>query len=78
VGGAAASGVAGAPPPPALDSAELAARVTASTRDAVSHGVTGVPAWVVDRRLLVPGAQPHEVFDMVMRRLGHRRLDEPG
>ena len=59
----------------ALDSAELGSRVGASTREALELGVTGVPAWVVDRRLLVPGAQPHEVFDMVMRRLGHLPLD---
>jgi predicted DsbA family dithiol-disulfide isomerase len=31
---------------------------------------------VVDGRVLVPGAQPHEVFDMVMRRLGHPPLDD--
>lgn len=60
----------------ALDSPELASRVAASTREALELGVTGVPGWVVDRRLLVPGAQPHEVFDMVMRRLGHLSVDE--
>jgi DNA-binding transcriptional ArsR family regulator len=33
-----------------------------STRQAVSIGVNGVPAFLLDRRLLVLGAQPFEVF----------------
>jgi predicted DsbA family dithiol-disulfide isomerase len=41
------------------------------TRGAVEMGVTGVPGWLVDERLLVPGAQPHEVFERVLTRLGH-------
>jgi predicted DsbA family dithiol-disulfide isomerase len=49
----------------------LYARVAASTQAASDAGVGGVPAWVVDRRLLVPGAQPHEVFERVLDRLGH-------
>jgi predicted DsbA family dithiol-disulfide isomerase len=55
----------------ALDSPELGERVALSTRDALSIGITGVPAWAVDGRILVPGAQPHAVFERVMRRLGH-------
>lgn len=40
--------------------------------DAVlEHGATGVPAWVVDDRALIPGAQPHDVFERVLERLGH-------
>jgi predicted DsbA family dithiol-disulfide isomerase len=35
-------------------------------------GAGGVPAWLVDDRLLVPGAQPHELFDQVLERLGHQ------
>jgi predicted DsbA family dithiol-disulfide isomerase len=62
----------------ALDSPELAARVEASTRTALRNGVTGVPAWVLDGRLLLPGAQPHEVFHSLLGRLGHRPLDEGG
>jgi predicted DsbA family dithiol-disulfide isomerase len=34
-------------------------------------GATGVPAWIIDERVLVPGAQPHEVFERVLERLGH-------
>jgi predicted DsbA family dithiol-disulfide isomerase len=41
------------------------------TRLITEHGATGVPAWVIDERALVPGAQPHEVFERVLERLGH-------
>jgi predicted DsbA family dithiol-disulfide isomerase len=34
-------------------------------------GVTGVPAWVIDERVLVPGAQPHDVFERVLAKLGY-------
>ncbi|MFL5845354.1 MAG: DsbA family protein [Solirubrobacteraceae bacterium] len=42
-----------------------------ATRVVTEHGATGVPAWVIDDRALVPGAQPHEVFEQVLGRLGH-------
>jgi predicted DsbA family dithiol-disulfide isomerase len=38
-------------------------RVLASSAQAQSIGVTGVPGFVLDRRLLVLGAQPREVFE---------------
>jgi predicted DsbA family dithiol-disulfide isomerase len=44
-------------------------RVRASTSEAISVGVTGVPAWVIDGKLLVPGAQPREVFEQVFEQL---------
>jgi predicted DsbA family dithiol-disulfide isomerase len=44
-------------------------RVRASTNEAVSVGVTGVPAWVIDGRLLVPGAQPRAVFEQAFAQL---------
>jgi predicted DsbA family dithiol-disulfide isomerase len=44
-------------------------RVHASTNEAVSIGVTGVPAWVIDGKLLIPGAQPREVFEQAFERL---------
>jgi len=47
-------------------------RILGSTRVAMESGVNGVPAWVVDGRVLVPGAQPHEVFDSVLSQLGHQ------
>jgi predicted DsbA family dithiol-disulfide isomerase len=49
--------------------------VAESTRQAIEVGAGGVPAWVIDERLLVPGAQPHEVFDQVLERLGHAPVD---
>ncbi len=75
---AAAVGVSEADARAALDSEELAARVEASTRAALRNGVTGVPAWAIDQRLILPGAQPREIFDSLLRRLGHRPLEEAG
>ena len=53
-------------------------RVLGSTAEATGAGVTGVPAWVIDQRVLVPGAQPHEVFDRVLQRMGHEPIDGAG
>jgi predicted DsbA family dithiol-disulfide isomerase len=52
--------------------------VSASTARALSLGIGGVPAWVIDRRVLVPGAQPHEVFTRVLERLGHEPITRRG
>ena len=52
-----------------LTTDEYSDRVRASTNEAVSVGVTGVPAWVIDGKLLVPGAQPREVFERVFEQL---------
>ena len=38
-------------------------RVLTSTTQAQSIGVSGIPAWLLERRLLVLGAQPREVFE---------------
>jgi len=46
-------------------------RVRTSTAQAHSIGVTGVPAFVLDDRLLVLGAQPRHVFEQALERL-HR------
>jgi predicted DsbA family dithiol-disulfide isomerase len=68
-----------------LDSAELLQvfeegayqeRIRASTRTALEHGIGGVPAWVLDGKFLIPGAQPLDVFERVMRRLGHEPAKE--
>jgi predicted DsbA family dithiol-disulfide isomerase len=53
-------------------------RVVGQTREALELGATGVPAWVIDERVLVPGAQPHEVFERVLERLGHAGPDGSG
>jgi predicted DsbA family dithiol-disulfide isomerase len=52
-----------------LSSDEHADRVRASTQQALSIGANGVPAWVIDGRLLVPGAQPREVFEQAFEQL---------
>jgi predicted DsbA family dithiol-disulfide isomerase len=44
-------------------------RVEASTRQAYGVGANAVPAFVLDRRLLVLGAQPVEVFEQAFERL---------
>lgn len=51
-------------------------RVEASTQGMYELGAGGVPAWLVDDRLLVPGAQPHEVFERVLVKLGHEARDQ--
>lgn len=51
-----------------VDAGAFAAVVDGSTRTAQGHGITAVPAFVLDGRLLISGAQPHEVF--------RRALDE--
>ena len=48
---------------------DYAERVRASTSQAVSIGVTGVPGFLLGRRLLLLGAQPREVFEEALERL---------
>jgi predicted DsbA family dithiol-disulfide isomerase len=49
-------------------------RVESVTADAHSIGVTGVPAFVLDRKLLVLGAQPRDVFERALSRVAASRL----
>ena len=44
-------------------------QIVDSTRQAASVGANAVPAFVLDRRLLVLGAQPNEVFEQAFARL---------
>jgi predicted DsbA family dithiol-disulfide isomerase len=44
-------------------------RVRASTAEAQSVGITGIPAFALDGRLLIVGAQPREVFEQAFARL---------
>jgi predicted DsbA family dithiol-disulfide isomerase len=53
----------------ALEDRRYGERVTASTRRANSHGINAIPAFVLDERLLVMGAQPHELFEQAFVRL---------
>jgi predicted DsbA family dithiol-disulfide isomerase len=41
----------------------------ASTAEAHSLGINGIPAYVLDSRLLVLGAQPREVFEHAFAQL---------
>ena len=50
-------------------------RIGQYTDSALQLGAGGVPAWLIDERLLVPGAQPHDVFTRVLERLGHEPVD---
>jgi len=44
-------------------------RIAADTQALHEAGGGGVPAWIIDDRVLLQGAQPHEVFERVMERL---------
>jgi predicted DsbA family dithiol-disulfide isomerase len=46
-------------------------RIKASTVAVYEMGGGGVPAFVVDDKVLIPGAQPHDLFERVMEKLGH-------
>ena len=48
-------------------------RVAASTAQAQALGITGIPAFLLDRRLLVLGAQPREVFEQAFAQLATSR-----
>lgn len=60
----------------AVDGGDFAEAVTASTVTAQRHGIRGVPAFVFDRRLLVSGAQPHEVLEQALAQVAGMRDDE--
>jgi predicted DsbA family dithiol-disulfide isomerase len=47
-------------------------RVLESTRYAQSIGINGVPAFLLDQRLLISGAQPIEVFSQAFAKLEAR------
>jgi predicted DsbA family dithiol-disulfide isomerase len=52
-------------------------RVLGLTAQAVSIGITGVPGFLLDRRLLVLGAQPQEVFERAFEQLVATDEEEP-
>jgi predicted DsbA family dithiol-disulfide isomerase len=55
----------------AFTNERYAAIVRGSTETALEAGAGGVPAWVVDDRLLIPGAQPEDVFERVLAKAGY-------
>ena len=55
----------------AFDDGRYLERIQYMTATALSLGVNGVPAWLIDDKMLVPGAQPHAVFERALIELGH-------
>jgi predicted DsbA family dithiol-disulfide isomerase len=53
----------------ALVAGRYAERVDASTLEAQLHGINAIPAFVLENRLLVLGAQPHELFERAVAQL---------
>ncbi|MGB7407794.1 MAG: DsbA family oxidoreductase [Pontixanthobacter sp.] len=56
----------------ALDSDDLTDRVRAEEAQAMDLNITGVPAMIVERRMLIPGAQPPEVYVNALRRVAEK------
>jgi predicted DsbA family dithiol-disulfide isomerase len=54
---------------PALEDEAYLDRIAASTSQAQSIGINGIPAFLLDGRLLVLGAQPREAFDQAFAQL---------
>ena len=54
----------------ALADGRYAARVDASTTQAQQAGIHAIPAFVLDGRLLLLGAQPHEIFERALEQVG--------
>ncbi len=52
-------------------------RVQGLTAQAHAIGVTGVPAFLLDRRLLVLGAQPRDVFERAFAQVEAARSETP-
>jgi predicted DsbA family dithiol-disulfide isomerase len=50
--------------------------IQASTTAVQELGAGGVPAFVVDDRVLIPGAQPHSLFEKVMDKLEIAEVSE--
>lgn len=59
----------------ALDDGPYLDRIEASTREANMHGINAIPAFVLDGRLLVMGAQPHELFERAFAQLEETEED---
>ena len=50
-------------------------RIRASTIAVHEMGAGGVPAFVIDDRVMIPGAQPHALFEKVMVKLELPAID---
>ena len=56
-------------PPSVLADGRYSDRVVASTQDANRLGINAIPAFVLDGRLLVLGAQPEQIFEQAVEQL---------
>ena len=56
----------------AVEAGALAGAVRESMDAAIDANVTGTPAWLLDGKLLVPGVQPRELFEIWVTRLRER------
>jgi predicted DsbA family dithiol-disulfide isomerase len=56
-------------PDVAFEDDDYLQRVLDSSAQAQSIGVSGVPGFLLDRRMLVLGAQPREVFEQAFEQL---------
>ena len=56
----------------ALDDDHLARRVRAEEAQALDRNITGVPAMIVEGKMLIPGAQTPEVYVSALRRVAER------
>jgi predicted DsbA family dithiol-disulfide isomerase len=50
-------------------------RISFTTQAALDLGVGGIPSWLIDDKLLISGARPHEAFEDAMTQLGHEPVE---
>lgn len=62
----------------ALAEGRYSQRVVESTREANVVGINAIPAFVLDDRLLLVGAHPHETFERAFEELARMTADERG
>lgn len=55
-----------------LETGAVTEAVRLSTSTARELGVNAVPAWLIDQRALVLGAQPHSAFEDILGELGYQ------
>ncbi len=60
----------------ALADGRYRSRVLSSTEEAHAIGINAIPAFLLDGRLLLVGAHPHEVFERAFEQLAHLRAGE--
>jgi predicted DsbA family dithiol-disulfide isomerase len=53
-------------------------RIAESTREANSIGITAIPSFVLDNRMLLVGAYPHEVFEQAFARIEQESVQGTG